>query len=98
MDFKKQRLIICCLQETHINIIKIQTRVVDFKISVSINRRNKISSNLEDTIKTIKQLDLIYICITPHQTTKEHTLFLSGYRTLIMIGPILSHGQVTEII
>ena len=98
MDFKKQRLIICCLHEIHINIIKIQTTVVDFKISVSINRSNKISSNLEDTIKTIKQLDPIYICITPHQTTKEHTLFLSGDRTLIMIGPILSHGQVTEII
>lgn len=46
------------------------TSVVDFNISVSVSRSNKISSNLEDTIKTIKQLDLIYICMTSHQTAK----------------------------
>ena len=66
--------------------------------SFSFNRSNKISSNLKDTIKTLQQLDLIYICITLHQRAKEYSLFLSGHRTLIKIGPILSHGQVTEII
>ena len=72
--------------------------VVDFNISVSINRSNKISRNLEDTAKTINQLDLTYICTTSHQTAKEYTLFLSGHRTLIKLGQILGHGQVIEII
>ena len=54
---------------------KIQTKGVDFNVSVSINRSNKISSNLEDTNKTINQLELTYLYNSLPKSKIIHFIF-----------------------
>ena len=56
-------------------MIKIQTKGVDFNVSVSINRSNKISSNLEDTNKTINQLELTYLYNSLPKSKIRHFIF-----------------------